>query len=772
MNMEYLRVAINLPVKNLFRQFLYVRPPHLAQLDIGWRVVVPFGAQKAEGFVCGVLSEKEAREEFEAEAPGKRWNPDKIRAAECAVGASPWFDAEMLQTSAWLADYYMCSLAEAMRLFIPGKSSIKRHAVYGNDGRLLAYEYEERLKEKTRLAYRITPSGAAALAEGNPRLKAQMAALAFLRGRDEKKLDAATVADAAAEKIGAATLKILADKGWAERGRLRVLRNSYARNERRTEELVLTGEQKSTLTELTEALDADAVKEFLLQGVTGSGKTEVYLRAAEYALRRGRQVLVLVPEIALTAQIVKRFQSWFKDEVAVAHSKLSQNERGDVWYKLRTGEANILIGVRSAVFAPFKNLGLVIIDEEHETSYKQEERPGYHARETARERCTLVGAVLLLGSATPALETYYRAITGAIRHLRLTERPTGAQLPPVTVVDMRAELAAHNYGVLSRELRRCLLGAVHAGQQAIVLLNRRGYDTSVVCRDCGETIMCPHCSVSLVYHKVGNILRCHYCGNDYPLPPACPSCGSKRIRYLGTGTQRAEEEIAALSGVRVLRMDQDSTRRKMAHEEIIEGFASGSANVLIGTQMVAKGHDIANVTLVGILAADGVLNLPDFRAGERCFDLLTQAAGRAGRASLPGRVVLQTYNPENRVIELAARQDYDTFAREELRMREELCYPPFGGVLKITVWDKSEAKSAATAGELAEFLKRTVMNNGLTGTQVMGPFAPMTPKVRDLYRTQLVVKGRDLELVKEALMRSPHRAAKNIYFDVDPLNML
>ena len=766
--MKYVLVAINLPVKNLFRQFIYRLPETLLQVGEGWRVVVPFGPQKVEGFVVRAFSREEAAAVLQKENP--EFSFAGVKEVSAALGTRPWFNDEMLLTAKWLAKYYLCSLAESMRLFIPGKTSIRRKPVY-QDGKLIAYAVEERLKAKTVLAYSITEEGRAALHEGNPRAKAQMRALEILQ-QVEEPLEAK---EAEAQHISAAVLRALAEKGWALRTEKRVLRNSYDRQVERKETLQLTSEQEQAVAAIRAAVDHSGVpgpQEFLLQGITGSGKTEVYLRAADYVLRQGRQVLVLVPEIALTAQIVQRFQAWFQNEVAVVHSKLSQNERGDVWYKMRTGEANVLIGVRSAVFAPFKNLGLVIVDEEQENSYKQEERPAYHAREVARCRCKNNGAVLLLGSATPSLETYYRAVSGSIGHLKLTFRPGGSVLPAVDVVDMREELAQKNYSVISRKLRREIVAAVHAGQQAVVLLNRRGYSTFVMCRDCGETLTCPHCAVSLVYHADEQVMRCHYCGNTYPIPQTCPACGSRRIKYFGSGTQKAEQEISRMPGVRVLRMDQDSTAAKLAHEEIISCFVKKEANVLLGTQMVAKGHDIPDVTLVGILAADSALNLPDFRASERGFALLTQAAGRAGRGDKPGRVVLQTYDPENEVINFAKKQDYETFAQRELIQRRALHYPPYGEIIKLTVIDKNEKKAWELGDEVTMFLRNRCETEQWERTEIMGPFPSGVAKVRDLYRINIVVKSMDMEKVKACLADSRFRTVKNIYFDVDPITAI
>ena len=751
-------VAINLPVKSLFRQFTYAVPEALSFLDRGWCVVVPFSGQKVEGFVVERVS-----------APTDPAVLAKLKYVEAALGDKPWFDEEMLATAAWMAKYYMCSLAEAMRLFVPGKSSIKRRAVRDAQGRLLYYVYNERLKEKLVLAYRINDAGRQALASGilAKRAKAQQAALEKLAAAGEDFLSISELGESSA------VLRELAKRGFVDAGNKRVLRNSYEHREERKEYLKLTAEQKQAVEAINAATAMQQAQTFLLQGITGSGKTEVYLRATAFAVDAGLQVLVLVPEIALTAQLVKRFQAWFGDAIAVAHSKLSQNERGDVWHRMRTGEARVLIGVRSAAFAPFANLGLVIIDEEHEGSYKEEDhRPRYNAREVMKERCQNTGAPLVLGSATPDLCTYYRALQGEYQHLHLTERPNGSVLPKVEIIDMRKELAERNYSVLSRRLQQALVTTAAAGEQAIVLLNRRGYSTFVMCRDCGQTITCPHCAVAMVYHSANSDLRCHYCGNTAPVPTECPSCHSKRIKFFGTGTQKAEEQLEALPEVRVLRMDQDSTVAKFAHENILRQFASGERNVLIGTQMVAKGHDIPNVTLVGVLSADSALHLPDYKASERAFSLLTQAAGRAGRGDRPGHVIFQTYDAENRIIHLAATQDYDTFAKAELELRRDFFYPPFAGLLKLTVLDKDADAGLALAQRVVLFLQREQLEGRLTDLIINGPFPALVAKVRDLYRFNILLKAADLEPVKAALLNSEFKEQKNLYFDVDPMSVI
>ena len=798
--MKYANVAINLPVKNLFKQFTYRIDDELDFVAEGWRVIVPFGHQMVEGFVVSTSMAKPQEGE--------------IKAIADTLDTTPWFDADMLATAKWISAYYMCSLAEAMRLFIPGRSSIRRTPKYvvssaippanleiremalykfiakeggatrkeieerfGQAGLLkklltikavvLEYEISKKLKEKVINSYRISEEGKKALPNLS-RMPAQKSALEILLKNAEIKADGLSE-----NNISSETMRTLCQKGWAVRAEKRVLRDSYSNHIAIKDNFVLKNEQAEALQKIAGAISLDKYKTFLLQGVTGSGKTEIYLRAAAEALAQGKQVMVLVPEIALTGQIVERFKAWFGRKVAVAHSKLSQSERADVWYKMRMGYADILIGVRSAVFAPFLKLGLIIIDEEQEYSYKQEERPCYNARTVALKRAQLSSIPLLLGSATPDICSYYHALNNRYEHLRLTKRANDGELAKVTIVDMRAELKAGNKSVLSAKLQETLLETVRRGEQAIILLNRRGFSTFVLCRDCGEAIMCPHCAVALVYHNAGKALRCHYCGFSASIPDECPSCRSRKIKYFGTGTQKAEEAIQALGEeISVLRMDQDSTARKFAHEEILRDFASGKYNVLLGTQMVAKGHDIANVTLVGILAADSQLNLPDFRAGERTFNLLTQAAGRAGRGSKQGNVILQTYDADNNIIKLAARQDYDAFAEQELSVREELLYPPFTQLLKITVVEREQNKGNVLAQRIVNYLQALASNDLKDNTCVMGPFPAIVEKVRDLYRINILVKSVSMARVKKALEESDFKDMKNVYFDVDPVSVI
>ncbi|MCI2110181.1 MAG: primosomal protein N' [Acidaminococcaceae bacterium] len=799
--MKYLNVAINLPVKNIFQQFTYKVPPQLDFLKEGWRVVVPFGHQMLEGFVVDeALTVDEAI---------------KYKEIVDVLGTEPWFTEEMIATAHYLSKYYMCSLAEALRLFIPGKGTIAtigrytaredftgslepreeqlyaylqikgpqpRKAIVTLDrgeealkglitkqAVALEYEIKYKIKNRTVRTFCITEDGQKALAENNKKIKAQNSALNVLQVHGEM-----TVPELEQFKVSSQTLRNLAAKGWAKEGARRVLRDSYKDKGAVKEVLQLTDEQKQAISSVSACLEKSENNTFLLQGITGSGKTEVYLRLTDKALREGKQVLVLVPEIALTGQIVKRFKAWFGNKVAVAHSKLSAGERADVWQKMRSDYASVLIGVRSAVFSPFHNLGLIIIDEEHEYTYKQDERPNYHARNIGAFRAKFNKAPLVLGSATPDLESYYKAQEGSYTHLRLTKRPmAGSHLPQVEIVDMRKELQEGNKSVISRKLQAELSETIKAGEQAIVLLNRRGFSTFVMCRDCGTTLTCPNCAVSLVYHAKEHLMQCHYCGHTEPIPTVCPHCHSKRIKFFGTGTEKAEAEIAALgNGIRPIRMDQDSTMAKFAHEEILESFVKGEYNVLLGTQMVAKGHDIPNVTLVGVLSADSQLNLPDYRSGERTFALLTQAAGRAGRGAKPGRVVFQAYDAGNPVLAQAASQDYEGFAVNELAVRKELGYPPFTSLIKITVVHKDQEKALETAQRLVNYLEGEQLAGKLQKTQVMGPFPAIVAMVNHIYRINILIKSTEPEEIKGILWHSEYKEMSNVYFDVDPVNVI
>ena len=538
----------------------------------------------------------------------------------------------------------------------------------------------------------------------------------------------------------------------------------------------LTEEQRDALEPIVAALAAGQQASFLLQGVTGSGKTEVYLHAVERALALGRQSIVLVPEIALTPQTLSRFGRHFPGRVAVQHSGLRPGQRYDQWTRVQDGEADVVVGPRSALFMPLPRCGLIIIDEEHESSYKQDSRPHYHARDVALRLARETGAVVVLGSATPDVTTYRAAERGALQLLRLTERYGGAQplaLPPVQVVDMRAELRDGHTGLLSRALLAALGQTLDRGEQAILFLNRRGTSTFVMCRDCGFVVECPRCDIPLTYHMAYGesrqpALTCHHCGRQAEPPHRCPQCGSSRIRYFGAGTERVQAYTeAAFPNARVLRWDRDTVRSSGGHEAILHRFLRHEADVLIGTQMVAKGLDLPLVTLVGVVSADVSLFFPDFRAGERAFQLLTQVAGRAGRREGGGQAIVQTYHPDHYAVQAAARHDYTSFYAREIALRRRLGYPPFGHMVRLLHAQASARRAESAAGELAERLRLSIRREGIANLEVIGPAPCFYRRLRGRYRWHILLRGHGAQ---ELLLAEPPPAGWRV--DVDPLDFL
>lgn len=603
--------------------------------------------------------------------------------------------------------------------------------------------------------------------------------------------------------LNASAVKALADKGLLTIDDVEVLRDPYSgRNFKPSEPLPLTEEQQGVFDRIKEALDCDAPQSFLLHGVTGSGKTEVYLQSIAHCLEQGKEAIVLVPEISLTPQMVERFKSRFGSKVAVMHSRLSQGERYDEWRKIREGRVQVAIGARSAVFAPFQHIGLIIMDEEHETSYKQEETPRYHARDVSIERARLHHAVVVLGSATPSIETYYSAKVKhdeplprglepplyPLKMLSMQERVGGRPMPPVRIVDMREQLKIGNRSMFSGPLEQAIEERLERGEQTVLLLNRRGYSTFVMCRTCGYVAQCPECDISLTYHMKTEHLRCHYCGYTERAPSLCPSCESEHIRFFGTGTQKVEEQLARrFPGIRVIRMDVDTTTEKGSHERMLQQFRERKADVLLGTQMVAKGLDFPYVTLVGVIAADSALHMPDFRASEKTFQLLTQVEGRAGRHHLPGEVIVQTYAPEHYSITYASGHDYTGFASDELRHRMAQMVPPFSRIALLTMTHeqlpllvRAAENAALRIKELAErkgYLQS--LHHATEAIDVFGPVASPIPRIKNKYRFQCVVKCRghiDLSaLMAEAMATlEPMAKEQHVQFsvDIDPQMMM
>ncbi len=542
------------------------------------------------------------------------------------------------------------------------------------------------------------------------------------------------------------------------------------------ERLVLTGAQTEALRAISEAIDGEAYRAFLLHGVTGSGKTEVYLRAMQWALERGRSALLLVPEISLTPMVARRLRSHFGDLVAILHSSLSEGERLDEWERLRRGEARICIGARSAVFAPLQNLGLIVIDEEHETSYKQDESPRYHGRDTAIMRASRLGAVVVLGSATPSMESFHNAQTGKYSYLPLAERIGARAMARVETIDMRTVFARHGrQQVFSDELKEAIRETAARGEQSIVLLNRRGFSSFLLCRSCGHTSRCRNCAVTLTYHRQQARLVCHYCNYAERIPQACPDCQGSFLHYVGEGTEQIEAQLRTLyPELRIGRLDRDTTRRRGAFEKILGEFATGEIDLLVGTQMIAKGHDFPNVTLVGVISVDAGLGMPDFRAAERTFQLVTQVAGRAGRGEKAGQVLLQSYFPDHYALQYGADQDYARFYQHEIHYREEMRYPPFAILINILIRHEELARAATTASELATRIKAADRERVL---RVLGPASAPLARLKGEHRLQILIKTRHRRAAREALDAALAGLKEGgdprlVTIDMDPISLM
>lgn len=719
-------IFVNLPAKNICKQYSYSITADT--IRVGQRVVVPFGNRTVEGMVVEL----------------RHGETEGLKPVSAIIG--DWFDADMIELARRTAEYYLCSVSETLKLFIPGGSSVKKNIYTDSEKVLLAVELTEQV---VNWADFVNKPAQARLIN---RLKT--GALLLTAARDEG--------------ISSATITALERAGVVRKVPRRIFRDSYHNLPERNTGVVLNAEQRVAVGDISAAIAAGTGAKFLLYGVTGSGKTEVYLRAAKQALDLGKQSVVLVPEIALTAQLVERFKSVFGERIGVAHSRLSAGERRDIFEKARVGAIDVLVGARSAIFAPFSNLGLIVIDEEHEYSYKQDDRPYYNAKQIATWRGEISGAPVVFGSATPSIETYFAAISGELRLLTLPLRATGAALPAIELADMCEQFANNNRSMFSDKLQGLLADTLAKGEQMIILLNRRGHSTFVSCRECGYVAKCCNCDVSLTYHDSGSNLRCHYCGYSESIPEECPHCQSRYIRYFGTGTQKVEEELKKhFPELRVLRMDQDTVGGKHGHEKIIDKFRRHEYDVLVGTQMVAKGHDIVNVSAVGVVSADTALNLPDFRAHERTFALLTQAAGRAGRGEIPGRVVIQSYNCDHFAVQSVLNNDYKGYYEQEILWRRQLGYPPFRRLAKIVVCDTEETRAVNLALVVAEKLRQADAE-----TEVIGPAPALLPRLNGEYRQMIIVKARDAAVVRKAIIESCIMTNKKIDIDVDPISVV
>ncbi|WP_270777736.1 primosomal protein N' [Enterococcus faecalis] len=574
-----------------------------------------------------------------------------------------------------------------------------------------------------------------------------------------------------------ALLNEAAKNGWLTFIEKEAYRDPFANQTfEKTTALSLNAEQQVAVETILQSVQEQQSQTYLLEGITGSGKTEVYLQVIAEVLDQGKTAIMLVPEISLTPQMVQRFKSRFGEHVAVMHSGLSQGEKYDEWRKIERGEAEVVVGARSAIFAPIENIGVIIVDEEHEASYKQEETPRYHARDLAIWRSEYHHCPVVLGSATPSLESRARAQKNVYQRLRLTQRANqAATLPTIDVVDMRQEVENGNVSSFSMSLQEKLQERLEKNEQSVLLLNRRGYSSFVMCRDCGYVLPCPNCDISLTLHMDSKTMKCHYCGHEERIPYRCPNCGQDKIRYYGTGTQKVEEELQTLlPDSRILRMDVDTTRRKGAHEKILRTFGEGQADILLGTQMIAKGLDFPNVTLVGVLNADTALNLPDFRSSERTFQLLTQVSGRAGRAEKPGEVIIQSFNPEHYAIQLAKAQDYEDFYTKEMYIRHRGDYPPYYFTVQITASHPEENEAAKQMFQIATKLKQGLSPQAI----LLGPTPNAIMRVNNRYFYQVIIKYKQepmlQPLLKEILTDTQRATARGLKLSIDaePMNFI
>ncbi|HOJ10644.1 MAG TPA: primosomal protein N' [Clostridiales bacterium] len=583
--------------------------------------------------------------------------------------------------------------------------------------------------------------------------------------------------------VSQGVLDTLKKYGYIDFREIEIKRDPFANREyKRTEPLKPTLEQEAALKILKEQKDRQLFAEDLLYGVTGSGKTEVYLQLIQYALDKGEEAIVLVPEISLTPQMVERFKGRFGNQVAVLHSRLSLGERYDQWRLIKDGKIKVVIGARSAIFAPLANIGLIIIDEEHEASYKSEITPKYHAADIARYICKHRNAVLLLGSATPSVETYYKAVNGEIGLINMEERANNMTMPHVEIIDMREELNQGNRSVFSRKLAVEIDKNIAGAEQTIILLNRRGYSPFVLCRSCGYVAKCINCSITMTYHAVGERLTCHYCGYTIKVPEKCPKCGSGYIRHFGTGTQKLEEETKKqFPGASVIRMDMDTTGYKNSHEEILGKFRDKNINIMVGTQMVAKGHDFPNVTLVGVLAADSILNIGDYRASERTFQLLTQVAGRAGRGELPGRVVIQAYNTDDFSILAASRHDFISFYSKEIKIRREMSYPPFTNIATAVLSGRYDKNVFECSKRFEDILNSLFIYYEIhkDSYEILGSMRPPIGKIKNKFRWRIVIKSTDINTLVRVLSgasdeyyKLKYKEKAQLSIDINPVSML
>ncbi|HEV7798157.1 MAG TPA: primosomal protein N' [Pyrinomonadaceae bacterium] len=819
---EYVEVAVPVHVSSTFIYRLPVSLRHLAQA--GSRIVVPLGRKFVTGYIVAVLEKLRA---------GTSLQESDVKEASEILDVVPLVTPELLQLTRWVAEYYLAPWGEVIKAALPPGISpaIDQFLSITENGRtaLGQLSSQDDLSTKQRLLQLVGESGevslaaaAAGLADAPvPKLARELEddgllqimqrpGSGFVKAKYQRRVRLiatdANPTESEGRKFTEAQLRILAalssqdsldlpellaraDVSFSSVATLRKRKLVEVFEERlrrdplgdatfaQHEDYQLTVDQQNVLTELDGPLHARAYAAFLLHGVTGSGKTEVYIRAMRVALNLGRSALMLVPEIALTPVFSRRLRTHFGDRVAIFHSSLSRGERFDEWTRVRNGEAKIVIGTRSAVFAPIKDLGLVIVDEEHESTYRQQDSPHYNGRDTAIVRAQKESAVVILGSATPSLESFHNATTGKYQYLQLPNRLGNRPMAVAEIIDMRTVFARHQKAkIFSDELLQAIQETHKKQEQSIILLNRRGYSSFVLCRSCGESVQCPNCDVTLTYHRSERVIICHYCNHREAAPQKCPSCDGKFIYYVGEGTQQIEEQLKKLfPALRIARIDRDTASRRGAFENSLVDFGEGKIDMLVGTQILAKGHDFPNVTLVGVVSVDAGLALPDFRAAERTFQLLTQVAGRAGRGDRPGKVLIQTYHPYHYALRHASAQDYSGFYQEEIRHRQNHTYPPFVALASLLVHGSDLVRVRSEAVELRKELDRA---NGERAARILGPAPAPLARLKGEFRVQLLIKCRNRRelrrIIDEALnaLREHKINLRAINVEIDPVSIM
>lgn len=739
--MKYAKIIVNISHENLDKTYEYAIPEEWESYAVtGAQVLIPFGAgnRQIKGFILGITTNPE-------------FPPERIKSIIKVIMDGTVIEGHFIQLAAWMRTQYGSTMNDALRTVLPVKKAVKEQKeqyLHRIIDRERLWEYMEECERKHYKArYRL----AAALEDQE--------VISYKEALEDLNLNRDVI-------------RKFVDLGIISISSRRQYRNPIKEQTQKEKRVILTPKQQQISDEICQEYQTGIRNTYLIRGVTGSGKTEVYFDIIEHVVKNGKQVIFLIPEIALTVAMVERFHQRFGERVSVLHSKLSDGERFDQYERAKTGELDIMIGPRLALFTPFPKLGLILLDEEHEPSYKSEAPPKYHAREVALQRAKMCNASVVLGSATPSVESYYKAESGEYKLFTLDERVGESRIPDISIVDLRKELKARNFSIFSRSLKEKIQERLQRKEQILLFLNRRGYAGFISCRQCGFVLECPHCQVSLTEHNNGKMI-CHYCGYEAMKPSVCPSCGSKYIASFGTGTQKVEEYARKeFPNARILRMDRDTTSRKGAYEEILKTFERQEADILIGTQMIGKGHDFNNVTLVGALAADLSLFANDYRASERTFQLLCQVAGRAGRRERHGEAVIQTYQPEHYSIVAAKEQNYEGFYRQEIAYRKMLQYPPLGHLLAILLVSPDEKQVGKASILLAEAAKEKM------GEKVIGPTNAYHYRLKDRYRKVIYLKESDLETLLEVknylegfVEYSNYFQKVNVYFDRNPLTM-